>query len=134
MVGMMAVLFLLLWASPVLAFQSTTGTLMGTITDRNHAVVVGATVRAVNLENNFSRLGFTSESGTYAIPNLPSGLHRFEAEAIGFKNQSRPGIPIQVDDQVRMAFTLDIGPLSESVEVTADNQFLQSDDSSVGSV
>src|SRR5262249_44649302 len=70
---------LCLWA------QLTVSTLRGTATDQSGAVVVGAKIRAVNLETNLTREVVTNENGDFEIVDLPRGDYRLTATGAGFK-------------------------------------------------
>src|SRR5882762_9956498 len=77
--------------------QAVNGTLLGTITDSNNAVVAGATVNVTDINTNIKRTAKTNESGNYVFANLPQGTYRVEAEMAGFKRVARPAVEVPVN-------------------------------------
>src|SRR6266436_4876663 len=71
--------------------QAVNGTLLGTLTDPNNAVVAGATVTITDVNTNIKRSGTTNESGNYVFANLPQGTYRIDAERAGFKKVADAG-------------------------------------------
>jgi hypothetical protein len=111
--------FLAVLALPVQA-QVTTSTILGTVRDRSGAVVPGATVTAVQVETNFTRSTTADNLGQYQIGFLPLGAYRIDVDADGFKRFQQTGILLDIGRQARVDAMLDVGSVSESVEVTGD--------------
>src|SRR5262245_65559615 len=80
--------------------QSSTGSISGTVTDQNNAVVVGATVLGRNTETGFERPAVTNSSGLYRLRDLPPGPYEITIEAAGFKKFDRKGITMDVGQSV----------------------------------
>jgi len=80
---------LLLFSVSALA-QSTTGRILGTLTDPSGAAVAGATVVVTDVQRGTSRTMTTDESGDYAAPDLQPGTYKIHVEARGFKSVERP--------------------------------------------
>ena len=78
------------------AAQGTTGSISGTVTDQNNAVVPGAAVFAKNTETRFVRSAVTNSSGLYRLTGLPSGSYEITIEAEGFKKFAQKGITVDV--------------------------------------
>src|SRR5262249_59839692 len=76
--------------------QSSTGSISGTVTDQNNAVVPGATVIGKNKLTGFLRSALTNSSGVYRLTSLPSGSYEITIEAAGFQTFSQTGITIAV--------------------------------------
>ena len=76
----------------------------------------------------------TGADGTYATNPLRNGLYDVAAESTGFKTSVREGINLRVQDRLEIDFTLEIGDVTETVEVTAAEPLLQTQTSSVGQV
>ena len=68
--------------------QSSTGSISGTVTDQNNAVVVGATVIGKNTATGFVRPAVTNSSGLYRLTDIPSGPYEITIEAASFKKHS----------------------------------------------
>jgi len=99
--------------------QQDRAALSGTVTDSQGAVIVGSRVRAVNENTGFEYPTITNESGFYILPSLPVGDYRLSVQMDGFKRFDRPGIRLQVNSRVLVDVRLEVGSVTESVEVTA---------------
>src|SRR5215471_11040785 len=100
--------------------QSTTGRILGTITDPSGAAVAGANVTITDVQRGISRSFTTDESGAYAAPNLEPGTYRVRAEGKGFKTLERPNVLLEVATDVRLDFALQPGQVNETVVVYED--------------
>src|SRR5215813_6237739 len=96
--------------------QSSTGSISGTVTDQNNAVVPGATVIGKNKLTGFLRSALTNSSGVYRLTSLPSGSYEITIEAAGFQTFRQTGITIDVGQSVTVNAVLEPG-VSESVTV-----------------
>src|SRR5687768_6598938 len=111
--------------SSVLLAQLNRGGLAGTIADPAGAGVPGAKVLALNVDTNAQVATLSGPTGEYAIPNLTPGTYNITAEAPGFKRAARSKLAISVAETVRADLTLEIGSLTETVDVTAEISKLQ---------
>src|SRR5580704_19579783 len=82
--------------------QITTGTILGTVTDRSGSVLPGVDVKVVNLEQGLQRQMTTNEQGDYIFPDLPLGAYRLTAQAKAFETFVREGIELHVQDKLRV--------------------------------
>jgi hypothetical protein len=114
--------------------QSSSAALSGRVIDPSGAPVAGAQVRAINGDTNARRETTTGDSGTYAIPLLPVGTYSVEVEARGFKIARRPGLILQIATSQELDFALDIGEVSEVVNVEATAPLLETESHSTGAV
>jgi hypothetical protein len=105
------------------AAQSTAinGTIEGTVTDDQGAVLPGVTVTVTNLDTGDTRAVVTNESGLYRAPLLSLGNYRVEAELQGFKKYEQSGISLRAGQTAVIDFRLSVGTLAETVTVTADS-------------
>src|SRR4029077_17570166 len=95
-VGRLVVLgFLFVLPSAALA-QLSTGQITGRVTDQSGAVLPGVTVTATQTDTGQARTVVTDASGTYVVPNLPTGPYRLEAMLQGFRSYVQTGIVLQV--------------------------------------
>jgi hypothetical protein len=128
-----------LWVAALLApvtaiAQSTTATILGTVTDSSDAVLPGVAVTIVNEGTNSQRTVTTDGTGGYEAPLLPPGAYRVEGELTGFKKIIRSGITLQVDQRARVDLVLDLGAVTETIEVRADAPLVQSESAGIGTV
>src|SRR6202046_2181340 len=100
--------------------QSTTGRILGTLTDQSGAAVRGASVVITDVQRGTARNMTTDESGGYAGPDLQPGTYRIRVEVKGFKSVERPNVQIEVATDVRVDFTLQPGQVSETVTITEE--------------
>src|SRR5258705_4633213 len=102
-------LFLLLALAVSVAAQTYRGSLRGTITDPNKAVVPGAAVSLTNKETGERRTSISTAAGEYAISSLPPGSYSIEVAAQGFSNFSQD-IVLNVNQETRVNPSLVVGP------------------------
>jgi hypothetical protein len=100
--------------------QSTTATILGYVRDGSGAAVVGAPINVVNTETNVTRAAKSDSEGAYQVLFLPIGTYRVEVSAPGFKKFERTGIVLDVNRNARIDAVLEVGQLTESVEVQAE--------------
>ncbi|MBL8230081.1 MAG: TonB-dependent receptor [Bryobacterales bacterium] len=120
-------------ASPLPA-QTALGTITGTITDQQGAGVPNVKVVATNAGTTLTYTGTSSADGTYVIPQLPIGGYALNATAPGFKTFQQRGLNIEVSQRLRVDIRLEVGAVSESINVTAEVSRVQTEDSSLGAV
>lgn len=125
-------LFFLL-ASAAVA-QQTTATLTGSVTDTTGAVIADVTVKAVNNSTNVAREARSDASGSYTLPFLTAGEYTVSAERTGFRTQRVSNLTLQVGQTARVDLQLQVGEVTESVNVEAFGAILQTENSTVGSV
>ncbi len=127
-----AVLMLMFVAS---AFcQVNTGTITGAVKDPSGALIPGVQVTVLHTQTNFVTNALTGEDGRYRVPSLLPGPYRITFELPGFKQLVRDGVELHVSDVVPVDATLELGELSDKVEVTAQATILQTETSSTGTI
>lgn len=114
--------------------QNPTATITGQVKDSSGAGIAGARVTARNLDTNTERSVVTSDSADYTLPLLLIGRYEIRVEKEGFKKEVQSGLVLQVDQRARIDFALQLGQVSETVEVNAATPLLNSETASVGSV
>lgn len=118
----------LLFALPTLLLgQLSRGTITGLVTDPTAAAVAGAKISATHLDTNTVYTAEATGAGNYTIPALPTGQYRVEFEAVGFKRAVRPDVTLVAGSTLRLDVTLELGAVTESVEVTAAPAALEVD-------
>ena len=129
----LAVTILILVMGPTAA-QAQNSTLLGSVTDPTAAAIVGATVQASNTETGVSASAETNEFGQYVIPNLAPGTYDVNAEMSGFKRQTVSGIVLQVNQRGQLDIALELGEVTETIEVTGQAPLLETATSETGQV
>src|SRR4051812_15371594 len=102
-------------------FGQTLGSIAGEARDTSGAVVPESRITATNTATNAQRTALTNAAGEYAPPSPPPGTYTVKAEKPGFKTLVRSQVEIQVQENARIDFELQIGQISESVEVVASS-------------
>jgi hypothetical protein len=125
----------LLFAAGMAAFsQSTTQLIQGLITDSTGSAVAGATVTATNQGTNVATTVTSNETGNYTFPLLPVGDYTVRCEKQGFRAGLVKNLRLETAAQVRQDFKLDVGSVTESIEVVANAVSLQTENATVGAV
>src|SRR5271157_2284204 len=123
--------FSMLASFPILG-QETSAGITGRVTDPTDSAVVGASVRAKDLDRGTDWPTSTNEDGIYAFPRIPNGRYSLTVEAKGFKTYVNPGLALEVNQRARIDVTLQVGAMTESIEVTDKAALLQTDTTQVG--
>lgn len=115
-----------LWVTACFA-QGDRGTLTGIVTDHSGAVVPVVAINVTNTLNNSVYRAATTAAGAYTVPNLPIGSYRLEFLAQGFKKTERTNIQLTQGQVLRIDVTLELGAVTETVEVNAVASGIETD-------
>ena len=127
------VLSLLFTFLVVFAQSSARSVLTGDITDPSAAVVNGAEVTLTDLSTNVGQTTTTSQAGHYVFPAVQPGQYKLTVKKAGFR-QTVTNVTVNVGQNVAQNLRLELGGVSETVEVRATGAELQTVDASVGNV
>src|SRR5678816_1408763 len=97
-----------------------TAQISGTVRDQSGAVLPGVEVVATQTDTGIARTAVTNETGSYVLTNLPIGPYRLEAGLPGFRTYAQTGIVLQVNASPVINPVLEVGQISEQVEVQAN--------------
>jgi hypothetical protein len=114
--------------------QVTTGTILGTVADTSGAAVSGAQVVITETNRGTSNTYTTDATGSYNAPFLVPGSYSVSIEQTGFKREVRSGITLQVDQKARIDFVLQVGDVTETVNVVAAAPLVRSESAELGEV
>lgn len=114
--------------------QGTSAQINGRVSDASGSGVPDVSVRVVDVDTGASRETITDPSGSYVIPLLRPGSYRLTITREGFRPVTRTGIELQVDQVVRVDQELQVGALTQEVQVTASAPLLESETSAIGQV
>lgn len=123
----------LIFTSTVSA-QTPLGTVTGTVTDQQGAGIPNVKVVVTNLGTTLPYTGTSSSDGTYVIPQVPVGDYDLTTAADGFKTYNQPGLRVEVSQRLRVDIRLEVGAVTESINVTAEIPRVQTEDSALGAV
>jgi hypothetical protein len=123
---------LLLCAASLALAQAGRGTVSGLVTDPAGAVVPGAKVVLLNQATGVSQHTVTSSAGLYTFISLNPGVYQVTASQKGFKNVAQDKVTVTVDQVTQVNIALQIGAISETVEVTQGVELVEPSNSTVG--
>ncbi len=109
------------------AAQAVYGAIRGSVTDTSGAALPGVTVTITSVERQTVDSVVTNESGLYVKDRMIPGTYEVKAELASFKAAVVPKVVVNVDAQTPVDFKLEIGQLSETVEVTGGSPLLKTD-------
>ena len=127
MFGMIAVL-----ALSSTAFGQATAQISGTVQDATGALIPGAEVTVIQIDTGANRLAVTNETGSYVITSLPIGPYRLEAVLPGFQTFVQTGIVLQVNGAPVVNVTLNVGQVTQTIEVQANAAMVETRTVGVG--
>ncbi len=129
--------FLGLLVSFVMSVQvwaQATAQISGTAKDQSGAVLPGVEITATQTETGVARNTITNETGSYLLSNLPTGPYRLEAALPGFRTYIQTGIVLQVNANPVINVALEVGQVSEQVEVQANAALVETRSTAIGQV
>ena len=114
--------------------QTSTTQLSGTVTDSTGATVPGAMVVSTNEATGLTYKITTTDAGLYAFPSIPVGAYTLSVEKTGFKRFQRTKIVLQINSPANVNATLDLGSATETIQVEATAEALQTTGATLGNV
>ncbi|MBV9500765.1 MAG: TonB-dependent receptor, partial [Acidobacteriaceae bacterium] len=118
--------------SSLLLGQISSGTFYGQVQDQTGAPISGVRVTVLETATGFVRNAVTNESGSYRILDLAPGTYTLTAERDKFRTSVASNVSLEINQEARFDFKLELGSSRESVTVNASVSPLQSDDNSEG--
>jgi len=107
--------------------QAVFGSIIGTVTDPQGNAVVGAKVTVTSVTKSFAYDTTTNESGNYAVTHLIPDTYKVHVEAPGFKTVNVPSVAVSADNGANVNVELQVGAVTQTVEVTGEIPQLQTD-------
>ncbi len=117
---------------PSLRAQTSTGSVVGTVTDASGAVLPGASIILTNTGTAERRTATSDSAGNYQFVNLLPGNYRLELENRGFKRYVRESVRVEVESSLRLDARMEVGDVAEVLTVSAETPLLQTQSASVG--
>ncbi|HWP85470.1 MAG TPA: carboxypeptidase regulatory-like domain-containing protein, partial [Terriglobia bacterium] len=131
--GLLAVALVLVWTAAAAA-QVTTGTIHGTVNDATGAVLPGVKLEIVNEATGAVRITSSDAGGRYSAPLLPVGSYKVTASIEGFQTEVRSGVVLRVGQDAVVDMRLQVGQVTQTVEVTGEAPLVQTTESTVSYV
>src|SRR5262245_2197892 len=123
----------LAFACPV-AWAQSTAQISGTVTDPSGARLPGAEVTVMQTATGAARNVITNEAGVYVLPRLATGPYRLEVTLPGFRTFVQTGIVLEVNASPVVNVQLDVGQVTETIEVQANTDLVETQKVGVGQV
>src|SRR4029077_10311614 len=114
--------------------QSTYGAIVGSVTDSSGAAITDANVTLTNVGTSEKRSQSSGSDGLFTFVNLFPGQYRIDVEKQGFKHYARTSVTVDVQQTTHIDATLQVGQVSETVEVTSEAPLFQPETSSLGTI
>ncbi len=111
--------------------QTDRGSISGQITDASGAVIAGVQLSLTHTATNTTSSISASDTGEYSVPNLPVGAYRIEISQPGFKRYLQENIVVAAGLAVRVDVQLQLGQVSETVEVQSSQTQIQTENAKV---
>jgi hypothetical protein len=116
----------------VMGQAASTGTVAGTVTDPTGAAVAGATVTLTDPSTNDARKTTSNDTGRFLFANVPPGTYNVTINKTGFRVTKLTGQVVSVGSAITLNVAMELGSVSQTVEVTANNADLQVLNATVG--
>ena len=116
------------------AWAQATAQISGTVKDRTVAVLPGVDITLRHTATGTTRTAVTDGNGFFALPNLPLGSHGLQATLPGFRTYEQTGIVLQVNSNPVINVVLELGAVSETLEVRANAAMVETRGAGVGGV
>ncbi len=130
---LLAAAFLTLLLSMFALAQTDRGTLTGRVTDNSAAAVAGATVVVTNAATGVNSTVVTNSEGLYTVPALTVGTYKLKVEKPGFKSAEVSGLTITVGSTIGRDVTMEVGQVTETVQITSDAAQIQTENAKASS-
>ena len=119
-------------AGRVVSAQTVYGSIVGNVADSSGSAIPGAKVTLTNLNTNITQAADADGTGAYTFVNLLPGNYAIVVEKQGFKKLTRPSIEVQVQSAIRVDAMLEVGDVSQTVEVSAQAPLVQTQNATIG--
>src|SRR5579859_1741988 len=107
--------------------QAVYGSILGTVTDSQGGAVSGAKITVTSLTKGTVNESTSNESGNYSVTHLIPDTYKIHIEAAGFKTTEIPSVQVSADTGARVDATMQVGAVTQSVEVTSEVPQLKTD-------
>ena len=107
--------------------QAVYGSIIGTVTDQQGNAVAGAKVTVTSVTKSFTFEAATNESGNYSVTHLIPDTYKVRVEAAGFKVSDIPSVAVSADASANVDVQLQVGAMTQIIEVTGEIPQLQTD-------
>ena len=121
------------WVGVLVQAQTHRASVRGVVTHDLQTRLSGVQLKLIHEETNEMRMTTSNEEGGFALFSLPSGSYRLELELAGYKRHIQR-VTLQVNQELRLDVSLQIGTLAEEIVVLAPRSLLKKDSVALGTV
>lgn len=114
--------------------QEVTAAITGRVTDPTGSAIVGAKVTATDTQRGTQWPTVTNSDGAYNLPRVPTGTYDVKVENAGFQTAQQSNVTLVLNQVARLDFQLQVGNVSQSVEVTGAAPLLQTESTQLGQI
>jgi carboxypeptidase family protein len=114
--------------------QQVTASITGKVTDPSNAIIAGAKVTAKDLDRGTQLTTETNTSGFYNLPRVPIGRYEIRVEVAGFQTAVHEPVQLELNQAARVDVVMQLGEVTQTIEVTGASPLLQTDTMQLGSV
>src|SRR5881296_2867364 len=132
--GILAMALVIHASTSAPVFAQATSQISGTVKDQSGAVLPGVEITATQTDTGIARSTVSNETGSYVLPNLAVGPYRLEAGLQGFRTFVQTGIVLQVNSNAVINLVLEVGQVTDQVEVRANAALVEMRATGVGQV
>src|SRR5437899_1259340 len=129
-----SIIFILIALSSASFGQDVSASIIGNVKDSSGAVVPGAKVTATNLDTNISKSTTSGAGGDFLIPLLRPGKYSLTVSQTGFKTYEETGIVLELNQKANIDVPLQVGQITDRVEVSSELALISTEDAAVGKV
>jgi hypothetical protein len=129
-----SIIFVLIALSSAAFGQDVSASIIGSVKDSSGAVVPGAKVTATNLDTNISKSTASGAGGDFLIPLLRPGKYSLTVSQTGFKTYEETGIVLELNQKANIDVPLQVGQITDRVEVSSELTLISTEDAAVGKV
>src|SRR5215813_5782654 len=130
----LVLIVLIMLASVSSVRADVTGSILGVVHDRSGGAVAGAQVVATNIATNLKQETESGSDGSFRILAMPAGTYKLTVNAKGFRPFVENDIVVQVNDKLNFDVTLDVGSVTDTVEIAANAVQVQTENTQLGDV
>src|SRR5215510_11214711 len=123
---------ILMLATSAMSFAQGLTAVTGRVTDATGAVIPGVEITITNAATGAVRTVVSNEQGTYSATQLAPGTYNIKAELAGFKPKAANNVPLPVDQVVTLNLPLEVGAVTDVVEVTASAEIVNTENAQLG--
>src|SRR5438552_2333194 len=116
------------------AVAQTQAGISGIVHDPSGAVIPGVSVTVTNPAVNVSRAAISNDAGVYNVPSLQPGKYNIKVELPGFRTITQNDVELQIQQSARIDFTLQVGEVSQTIEVSGTAALIATENATVGTV